>query len=80
MAAEEHFRNVATLTLEKEKLLKKSLDLRKSNLEGRDTSEAMKSVQGIQARIDELIAREKEAIHEHYQSKMSKSKLSGMLE
>ena len=49
-------------------------------MEGKDTSAAMKSVQGIQARIDELIAREKEAIHEHYQMKLSKSKLSGMLE
>jgi hypothetical protein len=39
----------------------------------------MKSVQGIQQRIDELLAREKEAINLHYQSKLSKSKLSGML-
>ena len=45
-----------------------------------DRSDAIKSVRSLSKTIDDLIHKEKEAINDHYQSKLSRSKLSSMLE
>ena len=45
-----------------------------------DRSDAIKSVRSLSKTIDDLISKEKDKINEHYQSKLSRSRLSGMLE
>ena len=65
------------LMAEKERLNQEQEKIRENKfLKMVDRSNAIKSVRSLSKTIDDLINKEKEKISEHYNSKLSKSRLS----
>lgn len=74
---EEVFDSMHSLIEEKEKLNVEQQKIRENKfLKMVDRTNAIKSVRSLSRTIDDLISKEKEKISEHYQSKLSHSRVS----